>query len=117
MPGLPPSAIDALGTTDKPARMTKRSGYGAVEVGFTGTGSGNYAVFKYWPGSKTWRPEGPRGATPAAINMANVAGSVPVRISTEIVACELCLVLCEGSGIVDGGEFAPAIFELVEQER
>lgn len=117
VPGLPPSAVDSLGTTDKPARMTKRSAYGAVEVGFTGTGSGNYAVFKYWPGSKAWRPEGPRGATPAAIDMSTVAGSVPMRISTEWVECDLCLVLVSGSGIVDGGEFSPARFEMVEQVR
>lgn len=117
VPGLPPSAIDALGTADRPARFTKPSSYGAVEVGFGGTGSGSYAVYKYWPGSKSWRPEGPRGATPTTVDMSTVAGSVPVRISTEAVECDLCLVLCSGTGIVDGGEFAHAVFEMVGQNR
>jgi hypothetical protein len=110
-PGQPPDAIDALAAGGNPARMTKRSGYNALEFGFAGTGSGDYALFSYWPDSKSWKPEGPRGATPAKIDLATVADSVPVRISTAVTECEVCVVLCAGAGVAGG------VVELREQMR
>lgn len=123
-PGLPPSAIDALGTPSAPARLSKRSGYNCVEFGFKSTdmGSGSYALYKYWPGSAgqpgsaSWKPEGPRGATPTTIDMGTVAGSVPVRVSTEIAECEFCVVLCAGAGVV-GPDSGTVSAELREQNR
>lgn len=116
-PGLPPSAIDALGIGGAPARMTKRSGYNAVEFALApnGSGSGQYALFCYWPDSRSWRPEGPRGATPAAYDTSMVESSVPVRVSTRWTECEVCIVLVDGSGVSHGYEFSPA--EIQEQVR
>lgn len=109
--GLPPSAIDALAGPGGPARMTKRSSYNSVEWALApaGTGSGDYALYTYWQDSRSWRPEGPRGATPATYDTSTVAGRVPVRVSTPAVECEVCLVLCAGTGVVDGmGAHVPA---------
>lgn len=114
VPGLPPSAIDALGTANSPARFTKVSSYNAVEFGFTSTNSGNgsYALYRYWPTDKDWKPEGPRGATPMTIDMSTVAGKVPVRISMLAVETDVCVVLVSGAGIVnDGGLPVPCIIE------
>lgn len=116
-PGLPPSAIDVLGIGGLPARMTKRSGYNAVQFAFepSGSGSGQYALYCYWPDSKSWRPEGPRGATPATYDTSAVESSVPVRVSTRLTECEVCVVLVDGSGVTHAYEFSPA--EIQEQSR
>ena len=112
LPGLPPSAIDALGTTLYPARLTKRQPYNALEFGFVSgsTGSGNYAVYRYWQLDRDWKPEGPRGATPAAIDTTE-AGRVPVRVSLQPVDCDICIVLVSGTGVLTGGIAAQASVE------
>jgi len=116
-PGSPVTAIDALGTAFLPARLTKRNGYNAVEFSIDpgGTGSGDYALFKFWPGSKTWRPEGPRGATPTTYDTSTVAGSVPVRVSVEEIELDCCVVLVSGTGVKTGADLSPA--EIQEQVR
>lgn len=112
-PGQPASAIDAFAVNDIPTRFTKRNSYSAVEFGFTSsfTGSGDYALYRYWPTDQDWKPEGPRGATPTTIDMATVAGQVPVRVSVLEVETELCVVLTSGTGVDDGGDAAPVVIE------
>lgn len=112
-PGSPPSAIDALGTESLPARHTKANTYNAVEFGFTSsyTGSGDYALYRYWPVDKDWKPEGPRGSTPTTIDMGAVAGQVPVRVSMLNVETDVCVVQTGGAGITDGGDGAPCVIE------
>lgn len=112
-PGQPASAIDALALNDIPTRYTKANGYTCIEFGFTSTftGSGDYALYRYWPTDKDWKPEGPRGATPTTIDMATVAGQVPVRISALQVEAEFCVVLTSGTGVDDGGDAAPCVIE------
>lgn len=102
-PGQDVTAIDALSRNGFPARYSKANGYTCIEFGFRSdlTGSGDYALYRFWPDDKDWKPEGPRGATPTTINMATVAGQVPVRVSTLQVAGEFCVVLCAGTGIDD----------------
>lgn len=123
-PGLPPSAVDSLAVGGNPARLTKRNGYNCLEFGFKSTdmGSGGYALYKYWPGSAgqpgsaSWKPEGPRGATPTTIDMSTVAGSVPIRVSTEVTECEVCVVLTSGAGVV-GSDSGTVPVEIREQVR
>lgn len=116
-PGQPPSAVDALAVDGIPTRLTKRNGYVCVEFGFTSSfgGSGDYALYRYWPTDRDWKPEGPRGATPTTIDMATVSGQVPVRVSVPVVEVELCVVLVDGAGVDDGGDAAPVVIE--EQNR
>lgn len=113
-PGSAPSAIDALGTSTNPARLTKRNGYNSVEFGFdlTQVGTGEYALYRYWQDSKSWKPEGPRGATPTAFTAATPATMVPARVSVPIVECELCIVLTGGGTGIAGG-----LVEVQEQNR
>lgn len=112
-PGQPPDAIDSLALNDIPTRYSKANGYTCVEFGFTSTftSSGDYALYRYWPADQDWKPEGPRGATPTTIDMATIAGQVPVRVSTLEVAGEFCVVLCAGAGVDDGGDAAPCVIE------
>lgn len=112
-PGQPASDIDALGTDERPARFTKANTYNAVEFGFTSsyTGSGDYALYRYWPVDKDWKPEGPRGATPTTIDMATSAGQVPVRVSMLNVETDVCVVRVSGTGIANGGDAAPCVIE------
>jgi hypothetical protein len=118
-PGLPPSAIDALGTADYPARLTKRNGYNCVEFAFDpdAAGAGDYALYVYWPDSKSWRPEGPRGATPTRYDTTTVEGRVPIRVSTRITECDVCVVLTTigGGGVTVDAGLAPV--EIQEQNR
>lgn len=111
--GEPASAIDTLGTESLPARFTKANTYNAVEFGFTSsyTGSGDYALYRYWPVDKDWKPEGPRGSTPTTIDMSTVAGQVPVRVSVLNVETDVCVVLVSGTGIANGGDAAPCVIE------
>lgn len=117
-PGNPASAVDVLAVGGIPARMTKRNGYNAVEfalpVSPVGTGAGDYALYKYWPATKTWRPEGPRGATPTTWDTSSLAATVPIRVSVEAIACDICIVLTSGAG-VQGDGLSPA--EVQEQVR
>lgn len=59
-------------------------------------------------------PEGPRGATPTTIDT-TTAGSVPVRVSTQVADTDVCVVLCNGAGLTTSGDIAPAAIE--EQNR
>lgn len=115
-PGQPPSAIDAVGATPGlPARFTKPNVYNAVEfclpsVGGAG-GPGDYALYKYWYDSKTWKPEGPRGSTPTSIAV-TLPDAVPVRVSVEEIETQLAVVWT-GGGVV----ITPEIAEVLTQRR
>lgn len=83
VPGLPPESINTtVPTIDPPALIDKVNGYNSVEFAFNGTagGPGEYALFMYWHDSKSWKLEGPRGATPPTVARTG-PDSVPVRIS------------------------------------
>lgn len=112
-PGQPPSAIDQYALNDLPTRYSKANGYTCIEFGFASSfiGSGDYALYRYWPDDQDWKPEGPRGSTPTTMNMATVAGKTCVRVSTLQVAGEFCVVLCAGAGVDDGGDVAPVVVE------
>lgn len=110
--GNPANAVDAVGG-GAPVRFRKPNGYNAVEFGFpsNGTGSGDYALFRYWPEDMDWKPEGPRGATPTTIDQATVSGRTPVRISTPAVEYDVIVVLCAGAGIAIDAVALPATIE------
>jgi len=101
-PGNLPAKVNDYAVGGFPVLHEKANVYGCVEFGFRSDsmGSGDYALYKWWPEDQDWKPEGPRGATPATIDMATVSGQVPVRISVEEVAAYLCVVLCAGAGVV-----------------
>lgn len=112
-PGSPPSAVDALSGSATPVRFRKPNGYNAVEFAFPSdnAGSGDYALYRYWPEDLDWKPEGPRGATPTTMDQATVAGRVPVRISVPVVEYDVIVVLCAGGGIEPGAGDALATIE------
>lgn len=124
VPGLPPDAIeDAPAPTDSPRRIQKRPGYNCLEFAINpavdailATGSGDYAVYKYWPEPKAWLPEGPRGATPTTFDFGSIPeGIVPIRISTERNEGNFALVLVSSGGVTIDGERAEALVQ--EQQR
>lgn len=114
-PGLPPSEIDSLGTDTNPARLTKANGYTSLEIGFdlTQVGTGDYALYRYWQASKSWKPEGPRGATPTTFTGGTIATMVPARVSVPVIEGDYCVVLMTagGTGIAGG------LVEVEEQNR
>lgn len=119
-----PSAIDAVASASTaPRRIEKRNGYNALEVAidpgelaYTASGSGNYAVYRYWQERQAWIPEGPRGSTPFTIDFgAAPAGIVPARVSTAEQPCYLAVVLVSGTGVQIGGDLADAL--VLEQHR
>lgn len=122
--GSPPSAIDAVvSTSTAPRRIEKRNGYNALEVtidpgdlSFTPSGSGDYAVYRYWQEPQAWIPEGPRGATPFTMDAAaGPSGMVPARISTAEQPCYLAVVLVNGGGVQINFNLADAL--VLEQHR
>lgn len=113
-PGSDITAIDSLGVVPGfPARFTKPSGYNAVEFAFTGTagGPGDYALYRYWYDSKSWKPEGPRGSTPTSVSR-TLPDSVPVRVSVEEVETQMAVVWT-GGGVV----ITPEVAEVLCQRR
>lgn len=121
VPGLPPSAVDSIGATDRPSRYEKPQGYTAIELAVDGDagGPGSFAVYRFWYDTKTWRPEGPKGATPTGFQRltpatAPGADAIPVRISVPNGPCDLCVVRTAGAAITTGGL---EVCELLGQER
>lgn len=113
-PGNPPSAIDTVGAAPGyPARFTKPNVYNAVEFAFNGTGGGpgDYALYKYWHDSQSWKPEGPRGSTPTSIDL-GLPDSVPVRVSVEEVQAILAVVWTGGGAVI-----TPEVVEVQMQRR
>jgi len=114
-PGLPPSAIDGFGATPGlPARFTKPNLYNAVEFSLQAGGAGgpgDYALYKYWWDSKSWKPEGPRGSTPTSIAV-TLPDSVPVRVSVEEIETQLAVVWTGGGAVI-----TPEIAEVLTQRR
>jgi len=106
-----------------PAAILKRRGYNCLEFipspgepDASATGSGDYALYRYWDEVKAWLPEGPRGATPTTVDYgAAPAGIVPVRVSTELNEGLYCVVLTAGTGVLVNANVADCLIK--EQQR
>lgn len=122
LPGLPPSAIDAVVLdSTAPRRISKRQGYNCLEFALDPASldsptdsTGDYALYRYWTEFKCWRPEGPRGATPTTYDRSSVEGTVPIRISVPTAEGEYCVVVTSGGLKIDG---VLVDAEIQEQQR
>jgi hypothetical protein len=93
-PGNPAAALEVAVPG---ATFTKLSGWTNVSYYIVPGNTGTYSLYRYWPDTQEWRPEGPRDALPDTFD-ATPVNSTPVRVSTPTTQILMCAVAWSGDG-------------------